>query len=191
METIRADAGQAVVVGPGASPSPGAKGDDVPLAAHDLFNPQEEAFLRAYSESRLRYEAMVAAGYPDADNDEAKHRLVAKAGELLMRVEQLSLAAIGSAVGADKVAYMATLWRWCCCDDGHQAIKALMIMGRVHGLWDKTTRVNQQVALVFAAARPAPGTTPPADLPFTLPSGDYSVFSTQTPDADPENGTTK
>jgi hypothetical protein len=51
-----------------------------------------------------------------------------------------------------------------------------MLMGRIHGLWDKTDNRQPQVALVFTSAQGKPAEKP-ADLPFTMSSTDYSVFS--------------
>lgn len=143
----------------------------------ELFTPQEEAALRHYSETRSRYEAMVAAGYVSQPHTLQDHAdLVAQMGRLLARAEQMSLSQIASAIGGDKVAYISVLWQWCQCDKGHDAIKALMLMGRVHGIYDKAGQHNTQVALIFNAATTPAASQAPADLPFTLPSGDYRVY---------------
>jgi hypothetical protein len=88
----------------------------------------------------------------------------------------MSLAQVAFAVGADKVAFCGRLWNMCLSDNGHIAVKALVLMGRIHGMFDKADNRQPQVALVFTSAQ---GKTAekPAGLPFTMSNADYSVFS--------------
>ena len=160
------DARQAVggVVGPGSS-------------VGEAFTAQEQAFLRHYSEGKLRYEAMVQAGYVVSAPDLAGYQgVMARAQELVGRAERLSLSSICSSIGGDKILFCAALWQQCQAQNAHAAIKALALMARIHGLWDNDKSRQPQVALVFTQAQGQPAEKP-VDLPFTMSSADYSVFS--------------
>ena len=142
-----------------------------------LFTPQEEAALRHYSEAPKRFEAMVAAGYVASVPDISEYqRVVAQMGDILGRAEQMTLAQVAFSVGADKVAFCGRLWHLCQSENDHAAIKAMVLMGRIHGMFDKADHRQPQVALVFTSAQGQP-TEKPVDLPFTMSSADYSVFS--------------
>jgi hypothetical protein len=166
VDAAREDARQAVegVVGPGSS-------------VGEAFTAQEQAFLRHYSEGKLRYEAMVQAGYvASAPDRQGYHGVMERAQELVGRAERLSLSSISSAIGADKVLFCSYLWQICTGPKPHEAIKGLQLLARIHGLWDNDKSRQPQVALVFTSAQ---SSTPekPVDLPFTMSSADYSVFS--------------
>src|SRR5207247_866642 len=107
--------GDGVLVGVqhGAAGSSGPPGGEL-VTPGQLFSPQEEAFLRHYADRRSRYEAMIAAGYVPGPLTMAEEQgVLAQAGEVLGRTEQLSISQAASAIGADRIAYLAVLWRWC------------------------------------------------------------------------------
>ena len=180
------------------SPKMASRQDDA-LAAGDVLDPQEQAFLRHYSDSLSRLHAMIAAGYYQNDNTiESKdlmvtqQEVIAQAGAILGRAERLPLPTIASAVGADKVAFLARLWAICCCDKAHEAIKGLQLLGRIHGVWGKDGGSDRRTALVFVSPSPRAHGTVPTDLPFTLSRDAYRMFA-EPPEAsdeasDSENG---
>ena len=170
---------------------------DAQATESPIFTPQEEAFLRSYSESLSRIDAMKASGFSTLQTLQQadEQAILARSAQILARADKLSLSAICNAVGADKGAFAAVLWKWCQAERGSTALQALNLLARIHGLWDKEGKTTQQVALVFAGARQPPSREKPVDLPFTLNSSDYSVFAVPTPDpdaeADLENGPSK
>ena len=140
------------------------------------FTAQEEAFLRAYSESCNRLQALMQCGMittpPALDQQQA---LMQEASRIIAKAERMPLSAIASAIGADRLFLLAMLKKVCEAPEGHIAIKGLQLLARLHGLWNEPKGARQHVALVFAEARQPTGATKPSDLPFTLASGEYRV----------------
>ncbi len=151
--------------------------------APPAFTPQEEHFLRAYSESLVRFEAMQQAGYVSEPLDVAGHQAIMRqAGELLERAEHLPWKDLALAMGADRLYFLSRLKVVCDSPVGHIAIKGLVLLARIHGLFDKADTKAPQVALVFNQAhQPAPGART-TSLPFTMPAGSYELFP------EPESG---
>ena len=152
-------------------------GKEIVRSVGELFTPQEEAFLRHYSESKLRYEAMIAAGFvTQPPTVQEEHAVMSQASALVARAEQLSLSQLGLALGADRIYFLSRL-KWVCdSDQGHIAIKGLNLLARIHGLFEKEQRATQ-VALIFNQAQTPASSEKPVDLPFNLSSKDYRPFT--------------
>ena len=152
-----------------------------PLTAAELFTPQEEAFLRDYTSHLHRVRALTAAGLLPTTTltPDDTHTAIQQAGRLIAKAEQLPWPSLASAVGADKLYFISNLKRVCEDSQGHIAIKGLMLLARVLGLMTDKQQHNRQVALVFAQAQAPQAQERPADLPFTLRSGDYRAFDSE------------
>lgn len=165
---------QVVVVGDGPRGLP-------PPADTPTFTAQEEAFLRAYSETLLRREALIQAGMlPPGQSMAQDQQAMQQAGEVVGRAEQLPWSQLALALGADRVYFLSRLKTVCDSPVGHIAIKGLNMLARIHGLFEKQDGRAPQTALVFVAAQ-SPQSAAPPDLPFTMSRGDYRMFT------DPDN----
>ena len=154
--------------------------DARPVTAAELFTPQEEMFLRDYTSHLHRLRALTAAGLVSAVvTPDDTHTAIQQAGKLIAKAEQLPWPSLASAVGADKLYFISNLKRVCEAPEGHIAIKGLMLLARVLGLMTDKQENNRQVALVFASAQAPQSQARPADLPFTLRSGDYRAFDSE------------
>ena len=177
------------------TPQPSADTAGGGLTSEDLFSAEEEHFLRAYSEKLVRLEAMLAA-FPrrKAPDIQEVAALEQEAGRLLARTEQLGWPMVASAVGLDRLYFLARLKRVCDSPEPHEAIKGLQLLGRIHGVWGKESGGDRsRTALVFVASssmngngREAQRQQTPAGLPFVLSADAYRVFAEPPPDEPPE-----
>src|SRR5262245_11097626 len=145
-------------------PRPGAE------EQHHVFTTQEEAFLRHYSESLNRLEALGKAGFlPRTLPTMAQQQgLMQEASRIIAKAERMSLNAIASAIGADRLWLLAQ--RKLVCEDpqGHVAIKGLQLMARIHGVWEKEKGAKQQVAIIFGTPEGQKRQTQRTGLPFVI-----------------------
>ena len=189
-------AAQTLNSGPAAleTPQPSADTAGGGLTAADLFTAEEEHFLRAYSEKLVRLEAMLAA-FPrrKAPDMQEVVALEQEAGRLLARAEQLAWPMVASAVGLDRLYFLARLKRVCDSPEPHEAIKGLQLLGRIHGVWGKESGSDRsRTALVFVSSSSINGPgrearrQAPAGLPFTLSADAYRIFAEPPPDESPE-----
>jgi hypothetical protein len=141
------------------------------------FTAREETFLRAYSESLSRVQAMVASGLARDDaldvGTEAQQEALSKAGAILGRAEHMPIQEIASAVGADRIYFVVLLKRVCESGKLHEAIKGLQILARVHGIWDPYERARGRrgrgIQFLTPKGPEEAKNVTSNGLPFTLP----------------------
>ena len=165
--------------------------DPQALTAADIFSAAEEHFLRAYTEGLVRLQAMLQA-FPrrKAPDIQEVAALESEAGRLISRAEQLPWPALASAVGLDRLYFLARLRKVCDSEEGHISIKGLQVLCRVYGLsvGDSDKGGGRQTALVFnfgnSSSLPE---LPVSRLPFAISGDAYRVFTEPPADEDTEN----
>jgi hypothetical protein len=135
------------------------------------FSPDETNFLRHYAETLDRVAAMRASGLAAALqlDPEDENQLAHVATGVIRKAERLSLADIATAIGADPIAMLRRIWDICNSPEGHEAIKGLQLLARIHGVWtEKLGGSRQAVQIVLGQPVDTTAASPPPGLPFRL-----------------------
>jgi len=131
------------------------------------FSDGENVFLHHYAETSNRIDAMVYAGLaPAPPSTPDEHAAIAlAAANIISKAELMPISAIASALGGDKILVLAEVWRLARQAEPRDAIKALNLLARIHGmLTDKSS--SKSVNLILNPPTPPPSTL--TGLPFTL-----------------------
>jgi hypothetical protein len=137
------------------------------------FTESENVFLRHYAQSRDRVGAMYSSGLAQEYTDYTTGELPSTAtlelagSAIIAKAETLPLEAIASALGADKIMLLAAIWKIGTEGEPRDAIKALNLMARIHGMLDAGRHHAQPVNLILHPPDAPPAKTP-ASLPFSL-----------------------
>lgn len=137
-----------------------------PALAPVILDAPEEAFLRHYTEVRHRGKALVYAGL--ARDEKPPLATLQEATRIIAKAEQLPLATLATAVGADKLYFLSLLKRVCESEEGHISIKGLNILARIHGIFTDDKRTHTNIALILGQPETRATPTQVHGLPFQV-----------------------
>jgi hypothetical protein len=141
------------------------RGDGTPAATNVEFTEFEQRFLEDYTSHLQRTNALTTAGMSLAEQA-AEGRERAK--QIIAKAESLGLEALATACGADKLYLIHHVKRAVEAESIHDVCKGLMLLGRIHGLYDKERKVARPVTLIFGSP-PSPNTVNGERLVNPLP----------------------
>jgi|SRR5712691_5944090 len=143
----------------------------MPLQSFEMptFTETENVFLRHYAQTRDRAQSAVDSGLAQeaaiAPTDIARLDLLA--AQVIRKAEIMPLGLLLSALGADRIALLATIWYVCQHGGPREQSKALLLMAKIHGLIGEKDAGKTPVNLILHQPTPPASPTPPG-LPFTL-----------------------
>jgi len=131
----------------------------------------EQIFLAKYSEHGNRLKALEQAGLK-ADDPDQDHT---KANAILAKISLLPMSDVLSAIGGDKILYLAGLLSAFQAPDETQNWRtAATLLGKIHGLWDQgETGKGQTILVINAPTCPSCGhehSQATNGVPFAIPA---------------------
>lgn len=133
------------------------------------FTDSQNVFLQRYAETSNRIDAMVSAGLapgpPSTPEEQASVALAA--AQIIAKAETMPISAIASALGGDRIALLAIIWRVCQHGEPREQSKALLLMCKIHGMLGNEKASGKSVNLILQTP-PAPRSATPDGLPFLL-----------------------
>ncbi len=129
------------------------------------FTDAENVFLQHYAETGNRVDAMLYSGLA-TNPDQAAHIELA-AAQIIAKAETMPIGTIASALGADKLMVLARIWKLGREAEPKEAIKALFILARIHGMLGPDKTSSKSVNLILQTPQPPKSATPDG-LPFLL-----------------------
>lgn len=145
----------------------------LPSYEHASFTEGENVFLQAYAATGNRAASMVFAGLATTDQDalsassQDTARIELAAAHIIAKAETMPIGTIASALGADKMQVLARIWELGRTAEPKEAIKALFILARVHGMLGPEKASSKSVNLILQSPTPPKSATPDG-LPFIL-----------------------